>query len=76
MKIEKATLEDARGMRDLVSIYAKEEKMLPRSLSSIYESIREYFVIRDGENILGTCGLHVYWLDMAEVRSSQSIPTT
>jgi amino-acid N-acetyltransferase len=42
--------------------------MLPRALSEIYENIRDFFVIRDGEKVIACVALHVYWSDLAEVR--------
>jgi len=43
--------------------------MLPRSLSEIYENIRDYFVIRKGEQVIACAALHVKWSDLAEIRS-------
>lgn len=43
--------------------------MLPRALSEIYETIRDFYVIRDGEQVVGCAALHINWEDLAEVRS-------
>ena len=43
--------------------------MLPRSLSEIYENIRDYFVIRQDERVIACAALHVDWSDLAEIRS-------
>ena len=43
--------------------------MLARPLSEIYESIRDFFVIREGEKIIACAALHVSWSDLAEIRS-------
>jgi len=43
--------------------------MLPRSLSSIYENIRDFRVIAGGDRIMGCAALQVYWEDIAEIRS-------
>ena len=43
--------------------------MLPRALSQIYENIRDYFVIRQGERVIACAALHVTWEDLAEVKS-------
>lgn len=43
--------------------------MLARSLSEIYENIRDYFVVREGEQVVACAALHVHWADLAEVKS-------
>jgi amino-acid N-acetyltransferase len=43
--------------------------MLARSLSEIYENIRDYFVIRDGDRVVACVALHVIWDNLAEVKS-------
>ena len=43
--------------------------MLPRSLSELYESMRDFIVCEDNGKILGACALHIIWEDLAEVRS-------
>jgi amino-acid N-acetyltransferase len=43
--------------------------MLARPLSELYEDIRDYFVIKDGERVVACGALHVSWSDLAEVRS-------
>jgi len=43
--------------------------MLPRPLSEIYENIRDYFVVRQGELVIACAALHVSWSDLAEVKS-------
>jgi amino-acid N-acetyltransferase len=43
--------------------------MLPRTLLSIYENIRDFHVAAEGTRVLGCSALHFTWGDMAEVRS-------
>jgi amino-acid N-acetyltransferase len=44
--------------------------MLPRSLSDIYENLRDYFVFEeDGGELVGSAAIHIMWEDLAEVRS-------
>ncbi len=69
LKVEKAGVEDAVGIRDLILHYARQELMLPRTLSSIYEDIRDYYVVKNGGHVVGVCGLRIFWKDLAEVRS-------
>lgn len=67
--IRKARLTDAKAVHRLINDYAVRGLLLPRSLNELYENIREYFVWEEGGRIIGVCGLHVAWEDLAEVRS-------
>lgn len=67
--IRKATLKDALGIYNLVNHYAKEGLLLPRSLNSIYENIRDFWVFEKEDNLLGCAALHVVWEDLAEIKS-------
>ena len=69
MKVEKAALSDAKAIRALIDIYARRDKMLSRSLSYLYENIREFFVVRNDGKVVGCCALHITWSDLAEVKS-------
>ena len=69
MPIRKATVEDVKEIQKLVSYYAKQEKMLPRSLNELYESIRNFFVYCEGKKIYGCCALNIDWEDLAEIKS-------
>jgi len=67
--IRKATVEDVKKIQKLVNYYAKRERMLPRSLNELYESIRNFFVYAEGRNIYGCCALNIDWEDLAEIKS-------
>lgn len=67
--IAKANLRDASVIHQLVSVYAGKNKMLPRALGDIYADVREYYVCRLNGKVVGCAALHVYWKDLAEVRS-------
>jgi amino-acid N-acetyltransferase len=69
MKIEKAKITDAAQMHKLINQFAAREEMLPRALSEIYENIRDYFVVRDGNKVIACVALHVSWSDLAEIKS-------
>jgi amino-acid N-acetyltransferase len=69
MKIEKAKIVDAPQMHKLINRFAGRGEMLPRALSEIYENIRDYFVVRDGDSLVACVALHVSWADLAEVKS-------
>jgi len=69
MIVEKAGIEDVEQIRNLIEAYARKNKMLARSLSYLYENIREYSVVRLDGKVIGCCALHVSWKDLAEVKS-------
>ena len=69
MEIRKAKTADAIQIHDLINRYAKQEQMLPRTLLSIYENIRDFHVAAEGDRVVGCSALHFTWGDMAEVRS-------
>jgi len=56
-------------MQRLINTFADRNEMLPRSLSEIYENIRDYLVVDSHGEIVGCCALHVTWSDLAEVKS-------
>src|SRR5512137_2055689 len=68
MSVEKARIGDAPQIHKLANYFAQKGVMLPRALSEIYENIRDFFVIRDGDKVVGCAALHVYWSDLAELR--------
>ena len=68
-RVEKARVSDVAQMHKLINYFASKDKMLARSLSEIYENIRDYFVVREGEQVVACAALHVHWADLAEVKS-------
>jgi amino-acid N-acetyltransferase len=68
-QIEKAKIPDIPEMHRLINHFANRGEMLPRPLSELYENIRDFFVIREGDRVIGCAALHVSWSDLAEVRS-------
>ena len=69
MEIRKAQTRDAVQIHELVNRYARREQMLPRTLLSIYENIRDFYVAVESGRVLGCSALHFTWGDMAEIRS-------
>ena len=69
MNVTKARIQDVPQMHRLINEFANRGDMLPRALSQIYENLRDYFVIRDGDSVIGCAALHVNWQDLAEIRS-------
>jgi amino-acid N-acetyltransferase len=68
--IRRAIIADAEHIQRLINQFAEEERLLPRSLSEIYDNLRDFCVSQgvDGK-ISGVCALHVCWEGLAEIRS-------
>ena len=67
--IRKATIDDIKEIQELINFYAKQDRMLPRSLNELYENIRDFFVYEEAGKVLSCCALHVAWESLAEVKS-------
>lgn len=70
MIIRKALLKDVPDIQNLVNYYAGKNEMLPKSLSVLYENIRDFYVAVDkNEKLIGCCAGSVTWDDLAEIKS-------
>ncbi len=77
MKLRKARNTDVPQIRALINEMAartdednKHGHMLPRSLTELYEHIRDYTVVEDDEgNIQGCCALESEWDSLAELKA-------
>jgi amino-acid N-acetyltransferase len=65
----KAEIGDAQAIHDLINVYAQRGDMLPRTMGEVYENLRDFFVVREDEQMLGCVSLHIVWSDLAEVKS-------
>src|SRR4030043_2396735 len=70
MATRKAGVKEVGDIHKLLSRYADQSLLLPRSLSEIYNHLRDYSVINDiNGNIIAVCALGVCWEDLGEIRS-------
>lgn len=69
MNAEKARINDISQIHKLVNYFADKGEMLPRALSELYENIRDFSVVRDGEQVVACAALHIFWSDLAEIRA-------
>jgi len=69
MLIRNACLSDAVPIQKLLMEYVPQGIVLSRSLVEIYQSIREFKVADENGLLVGVCSLHIWWEDLAEVRS-------
>lgn len=56
-------------MHKLINFFAEKGEMLPRALSEIYENLRDFFIIREGDELIACVALHISWSDLAEIKS-------
>ncbi len=70
MAIKKAIVKEVGEIHKLLSRYADQGLLLPRSLSEIYDHLRDFSVIEDvNGSIMAVCALGVCWEDLGEIRS-------
>ncbi len=67
--IRKAKISDVKDIQKLLSNFATRGEMLSRSLSELYDSVRDFYIYEEDGKVLGTSALHIVWEDLAEVRS-------
>jgi amino-acid N-acetyltransferase len=67
--IRKARIKDVKQIQELINGFAKKDLMLPRSLSELYENLRDFWVCEDKGKIYGCGALHMCWDNLAEIKS-------
>lgn len=77
MLIRKARIGDVKEIHSLIKTFTDQGQILPRSLSELYDQLRDFFVCldeKDNSKLLGTCAMHICWEDVAEIRSLAVYP--
>jgi amino-acid N-acetyltransferase len=69
MRTRKAILPDAKQIHELISAYAGDGTLLPRTLAEICENVRDFVVLENEGRIIGCGALHLYGTHLAEIRS-------
>ncbi len=64
-----AHINDVEQINKLVNHFAQKDLMLVRPLGELYENIRDYYVYVENGSIIGCAALHVFWKDLAEIKS-------
>jgi amino-acid N-acetyltransferase len=68
--VRKALLQEIPEIRRMLTEFAHQWDILPRTLAELYSQVRDYFVYREEEGpIVGIAALHIFWEDLGEVRS-------
>jgi amino-acid N-acetyltransferase len=65
----KAKMQDVEALHSIINEFAEKGLMLPRSRSSLYESLREFTLIEVDGTVVGAGALHISWEDLAEIRA-------
>ncbi len=69
--IRNARIDDVKTIHKLLAYFAGKGLLLGRSLSLLYDQLRDFQVYEDEDTgkILGVCALHISWENLAEIRS-------
>ncbi len=69
--IRKAKVTDIKEIHSLLLDNSEKGLLLGRSLSDLYDQIRDFYVYVDEQKntLAGICGLHICWEEIAEIRS-------
>ena len=80
--IRNARMEDVKKIYNLLQHFAQKDLLLGRSLSSLYDQLRDFKVYTAApatgneaagaaadHEVIGVCALHICWEDLAEIRS-------
>ncbi len=65
-----ASMKDVKQIHTLLNHFSKEGLLLGRSISSLYDKLRDFVVVVDKEdNVVGVCAFQITWENLAEIRS-------
>ena len=74
--IRNARMGDIKKIYDLLQYFADKDLLLGRSLSSLYDQLKDFSVYvekdeddQDQEKLVGVCAFHICWDNLAEIRS-------
>ncbi len=67
--LRKAEIKDVKDIQKLLTFFAGRGDMLSRSLSELYESVRDFYIFEEDGRVAGAAAIHVVWEDLAELRS-------
>jgi len=67
--LRKAVTSDVPAIHRIVNGYAEQGLMLARSLSALYETVRDFTVVEEDGEVVGCIALHVSWKELAEIKS-------
>jgi|TARA_B110000438_G_C15780062_1_gene635901 amino-acid N-acetyltransferase len=68
-QVTQATLNEGEQIFELINLWASRGQLLPRTLGEVYENIRDFYVVREDNKVVGCAALHITWNDLAELKS-------
>jgi len=72
--IRQATINDVKTIQNALEHYAQKGLLLPRSLSDLYDNLRDFVIYEKMGETFGVSALHVCWDDLGEIRSLAVLP--
>ena len=75
LRLRKATVGDVPQIQRLIKTFADRDEMLHRSHNELLETLRDFFVVEVGGQIMACAAIHVTWDDLAELKSVAVAPT-
>jgi amino-acid N-acetyltransferase len=73
--IRHAGIQDIPALGKIINDCAEYGLMLHRSLSYLYEHVRDFHVEEEQGQVVGVCGLNIVWANLAEVYSLAVAPS-
>lgn len=67
--VKRAKMQDAKEIHSLINSFAQKGELLPLSLYSVFEHIRDFYIIKRNGKVVGCCALRPTWEDIGEIRS-------
>ena len=67
--VRPARTSDVKQIRSIIDTFAAPGKMLEKETVTLFESVQEFVVAVDGDQVVGCGALHILWEDLAEVRT-------
>ena len=75
--IRNARMGDVKKIYNLLQYFAEKDLLLGRSLSSLYDQLRDFNIYveeagessTDQDELIAACALHICWENLAEIRS-------
>jgi amino-acid N-acetyltransferase len=67
--IRPALPRDVPAITNIIEPYAAQGILLAKQHVALYEAVQEFIVAQVGDTIVGCGALHVFWEDLAEVRT-------
>ncbi|WP_435563149.1 N-acetyltransferase [Neobacillus sp. LXY-4] len=69
VEIRKAKVPDIEAIHELITGYAEQKVLLPRTIESLYQNIQAMFVAVIDEQVVGCASLTIFDHQLAEIRS-------